>query len=139
MLPRMAVLVQKQPEGDWKPVAFISTALTGTEKRYAQIEKEALATTWACERLADYLVGKRFHVETDHKPLVPLLGSKNLEEVPPRIQRLRMRVLRFDFTISHVLGKDLVTADTLSRAPSRSSSSLEKEEEIDLYVESILL
>ena len=80
-----AVLVQKQPEGDWKPVAFISRALTGTEKRYAQIEKEALATTWACERLADYLVGKRFHVETDHKPLVPLLGSKNLEEVPPRI------------------------------------------------------
>ena len=134
-----AVLVQKQPEGDWKPVAFISRALTGTEKRYAQIEKEALATTWACERLADYLVGKRLHVETDHKPLVPLLGSKNLEEVPPRIQRLRMRLLRFDFTISHVPGKDLVTTDALSRAPSRSTSSLEKEEEIDLYVENILL
>lgn len=50
-----------------------------------------------------------------------------------------MRLLRFDFTISHVPGKDLVTTDALSRAPSRSTSSLEKEEEIDLYVESILL
>ena len=47
---------------------------------YAQIEKETLVTTWACERLADYLIGKRFQVETDHKPLVPILGSKNLEE-----------------------------------------------------------
>ena len=37
---------------------------------------QALATTWACERLADYLIGKRFHVETDHKLLVPILGSK---------------------------------------------------------------
>ena len=134
-----AVLTQKQSEGYWKPVAFISRALTSTEQRYAQIEKEALATTWACERLADYLVGKTFHVETDHKPLVPLLGSKNLDEMPPRIQRLRMRLLRFHFTISHVPGKNLVTADALSRAPLQPTPSHAKEEEIDLYVDSVLL
>ena len=67
-----AVMVQKHLEGTWKPVAFISRALSSTEEKYAQIEKEALATTWACERLADYLIGKMFHIETDHKPLVPL-------------------------------------------------------------------
>lgn len=44
------------------------------ERRYAQIEKEALATTWACEWLADYLTGKQFHVATNRKPLVPILG-----------------------------------------------------------------
>lgn len=90
-----AVLVQKLPGGDWKPVTYVSRALTPCEQRYAQIEKEALATTCACERLADYLVGKTFHIETDHKPLVALLGSKNLNEMPTRIQRLRMRLLRF--------------------------------------------
>ena len=116
-----AVMTQKQKDGNWKPVVFISRALTTTERRYAQIEKEALATTWACERLADYLIGKRFHVETDHKPLVPILGSKNLEEMSPRIQRLGMRLLRFDFTVSHVPGKSLITADALSRATCRAA------------------
>ena len=36
--------------------------MTSTEQRYGQIEKEALALTWACERLADYLVGLQFHI-----------------------------------------------------------------------------
>ena len=132
-------MTQKQSNGDWKPVVFISRALTSTEQRYAQIEKEALATTWACERMADYLVGKTFHIETDHKPLVPLLGPKNLDEMPPRIQRLRMRLMRFNYTISHVPGKDLVTADTLSRAPSSTTADRRHEEEINLYVENVLL
>ena len=42
-----AVLLQKQPGGEWKPVSYISRSLTPTERRYAQIEKEALAFTWA--------------------------------------------------------------------------------------------
>ena len=58
-----------------------------------------------------------FHCETDHKPLIPLLSTKNLDELPPRIQRFRMRLMRYHFTISHVPGKSLIIADTLSRAP----------------------
>ena len=56
-------------------------------------------------------------METDHKPLVPLFSTKLIDELPVRIQRFRMRLLRFDFTISHVPGKSLMTADTLSRTP----------------------
>lgn len=52
----------------------MSRALPPTERRYAQIEEEALTTTWACETVADYLIGKQFHIETDRKPLVPILG-----------------------------------------------------------------
>ena len=44
-----AVLLQ-QSESAWRPVAYASRAMSETETRYAQIEKEALATTWACER-----------------------------------------------------------------------------------------
>lgn len=133
-----AVLLQRQEEGYLKPVAYSSRALTETEKRYAQIEKEALAITWACERFSDYLVGIRFHVETDHKPLVPLLGSKSLDELPPRIQRLRMRLMAFCYSISHVAGKKLATADVLSRAPLRESGRPTQEEEIKLYVSMVM-
>ena len=63
-----AVLLQQSDEG-WKPYA--SHSMTETERRYAQIEKEALATTWACEKFTDYILGWNFLIETDHKPLVP--------------------------------------------------------------------
>jgi len=83
-----AVLRQRQTDGKLRPVAYISRALTETEQRYAQIEKEALGITWACERFQDYLIGIHFHIETDHKPLVPLLSSKSLDEMPLRVQHL---------------------------------------------------
>ena len=110
-----AVLLQKQSDNLWKPVAYASRALTSTEGRYAQVEKEALACTWATERFTDYVLGKHFVLETDHKPLVSLLGNKNLDNLPPRILRFRLRLSRFTYSVEHVPGKLLNTADTLSR------------------------
>ena len=112
-----AVILQKQSTHEWKPVAYVSRAMMPTEQRYPQIEKEALALTWACERFADYLLGLEFNIQTDHKPLVPLFSTKCLEELPLRIQRFRMHLMRFQFTISHVPGKNLTTADALSQVP----------------------
>ena len=114
--------------------------MTATEQRYAQVEKEALAFTWACERLQDYLVGLTFHIQTDHKPLVPLFSTKNLDELPIRIQRFRLRMMRFHFTISHVPGKDLGTADMLSRAPAGNSTSddLLLQNEVTAYVHTVM-
>ena len=77
-----AVLLQKAPNKDFRPVAYISRVLTPTENRYSQIEKEALAFTWACERLSDLLIGLSFHIHTNHKPLVPLFSTKKLEDLP---------------------------------------------------------
>ena len=52
-----AVLLQKSGD-DWRPVAFASRSMSSAEQHYAQIEKEALALTWACEKFAMYLLGK---------------------------------------------------------------------------------
>ena len=112
-----AVLLQKTQDQTWRAVAYASRSLTETEMRYAQIEKEALATTWACERFTSYILGKHIAIETDHKPLVPLLSTKHLDAIPPRVLRFRLRLMRFNYTITHVAGKELYTADTLSRAP----------------------
>ncbi|KHJ39892.1 hypothetical protein D918_10062, partial [Trichuris suis] len=111
-----AVLLQENVPGVRRAVAFASRCLTTTEQRYAQIEKEAHAVTWACERFRMFLIGKEFHVETDHKPVLALLGQKTLDDLPPRIQRFRMRLMHFNFAISHVPGKYMTAADALSRA-----------------------
>ena len=129
-----AVLLQKEDKV-WRAVTFASRAMTDTEHLYAQIEKEALATTWACEKFSDYILGKRIVIETDHKPLVPLLNNKRLESLPPRVLRFRLRLSRFDYQIEHVPGKLLYTADTLSRSPVCSAEVRERklQAEVELF------
>ena len=102
------VVLQQQDDDTWKPVAYFSRALTNTEMHYSQIEKECLAFTWLCERASDYILGKPIVGETDHKPLVPMLMTHCLDQLPPRIQRFRMRLMRFNIQeMIHVPGKNM--------------------------------
>jgi transposase InsO family protein len=119
-------------------VAYASKALTTTEQRYAQVEKEALASTWACEHFHMYVYGKEFQIETDHKPLVSLLGKKLLDDLPPRVLRFRLRLMKYSYTVYHVPGKRIYTADTLSRAPLSGTSSVESKSEDTAFVDSII-
>ena len=109
------------------------------EEQYAQVGKEALAFTWACECFSDLLVGLKLSIETDHKPLIPLFNTKHLEELPVRVQRFRLRMLRFDFNIVYVPGKNLVMADALSRAPLMAPGQHDNhvEEDVQAYVDVI--
>ena len=87
------------------------------------IEKEALATTWACERFSDYILGLQFTFETDDKPLVLLLTTTELYKMPPRIQRFRLRLMRYSPEVVYVQGKSQITEDALSRAAVNSIDS----------------
>ena len=74
-LGAVGLLLQKEPYGELRSVAYYATrAMSGVEQRYVQIEKETLATLWACERYCTFII-----IETDHKPLVSLLGQKTLD------------------------------------------------------------
>ncbi|CAB3996246.1 Transposon Ty3-I Gag-Pol poly [Paramuricea clavata] len=130
----------EQENGERQPIAYASRSMTSTEQRYAQIEKEVLATTWACEKFNDYILEKDILIETDHKPLVPLFGTKLLDQLPPRIQRFKRRLMKYSFYVNHIPGKELVTADTLSRAPIRKPpTKVDKRltEDLSLYVANI--
>ena len=129
-----AVLLQCKGDSGWKPVAYASCSLSETERRYAQIE-ETLAVTRSCKKFSDYILGSKFEIETDHKPLVPLLSNKHLNDLPPRVLCFRLRMAKY-YTILHVPGKLLYTADTLSRdaAPDHEPDSLQ---EVETFVNSI--
>ena len=66
-----------------RPVAYTSRSMTETERHYAQIDKEAMAITWALKHWAEFLIRMRFKVdETDHKPLILLFSTKLIDELP---------------------------------------------------------
>ena len=84
------------------------------------------------------ILGKRIEIEIDHKPLVPLLGSKDLDTLPPRVLRFRLHLARFDYSIEHTPGKHLYTADTLSRAPASSDRDSSLEELAELAMDACI-
>ena len=117
-----AVLLQ-----DDKPIAFASSSMTDAEVRYAQIEKELLAVVFAMERFHQFTYGQSVTVESDHHPLQMIL-KKNLSAAPTRLQRMLLRLQRYNFLLKYKPGKELVIADTLSRAYTSDSDSTMEED-----------
>jgi hypothetical protein len=107
------LLFQKKREG-WQPVACASRSLTDVEKRYSQLEREALAIRWVCEKCYTYLIGSpRFVIITDHLPLIPMFNNPN-SRPPLRVERWLMYLQQFDFKLEYSPGKTN-GADYLSR------------------------
>ncbi|XP_062614646.1 uncharacterized protein K02A2.6-like [Saccostrea cucullata] len=105
-----AVLLQ-----DGKPVEYASRALTEAERKWAQIEKEALSVLYGLERFDQYTYGRKVFIHNDHKPLSAIL-RKPLGLAPKRLQDIMMRYFRYDVEFVFEKGVNLVIADTLSRA-----------------------
>jgi len=131
-----AILFQRKAEG-WKPVACVSRALTPVETRYSQLEREALAIRWACEKLYKYLIGARFEIQTDHMPLIPMF-TKPHSRPPMRIERWLLYLQQFDYTIEYCPGIKNA-ADYLSRhTPTLTKEDIRQSEARDAVVRSII-
>ena len=100
-----------------------------------------MAAVWACEKFTDYILGTEFTLETDHRPLVPLLTSTDHSKLPLRILRFRLRMARYSPEVKYVQGVHQNTADTLSRAPTSqpTQKDLSLIEEIEEHSESLLV
>ena len=132
------VLMQRYSNA-WRPVAFCSRLLSNTKQKWAQIE-ECLAATCACERFQQLLIGISFTLETDHKPLIPLLNSKELHLAPVKCQWMLMKLARFSLEADYAPGEFMEVADALSRAPDVSGDQMEVslEAEVDGFVGGIV-
>lgn len=72
-------------DGNWKPLAFFSRKLDKAQKSYSTFDRELLAMHSAVKHFAYFLEGRRFHIYTDHKPLMFALASSS-EHWTPRQQ-----------------------------------------------------
>ena len=89
--------------------------LTQAEQKWAQIEKETLSVVFGLERFDQYTIGRKVHIQNDHKPLATIL-KKPLSQASRRIQALMMWLHRYDVTFQYVQSSQLFIAYTLNRA-----------------------
>ena len=94
-----AVLLQES-----KPVMSVLRALTETEQRYSNLERELLAIVFALKRLNHYTFGRTITVQSDHQPLQSIWKKSNVS-ASPRLQRLLLRLAHYDLSIEFLRGK----------------------------------
>lgn len=124
-----ACLMQNQ-----HPIGFVSRALTECERRYAQIEKELLAIVFGMEKFHHFVYGQKVEIHSDHKPLEVIM-TKEIHKITSRLQRMMLRLLKYDYVVTHVPGKKMFVADVLSRF--YLQDPVEDDVELELVVHSI--
>ena len=122
-----ACLMQQQ-SGEYKTIAYASTAFNKAEQNYAPIDREMLAIRWGVKNFRSFLFGIKFILYTDHKPLLHL---KNMSNENARLMRTVNELEDYDFVIKYRPGVDNEAADSMSRIipkPCEESTMLQNNE-----------
>lgn len=108
------ILSQKQLDGTYHPLAYISKALNHTERNYEIYDKEMLAIMHALDQWRQYLLGakSKFKIFTDHQNLQYF---RKLQKLNRRQARWASELADYDFKLVHRPGKLNGKADALSR------------------------
>ena len=126
-----SVLFHRYPDGSERPIANASKTLTDTQRRYSQIQKEALAIVIALKKFHQFLYGCQFVLVTDHKPLLALFGpSKSTPALAAnRLATWALMLSQYDYTIEYRKTSEHSNADVLSHLPSGPDSNFDGEED----------
>ena len=131
-----AVLMQEN-----HPVFYVSCSLSPAEQRYPNVEREALAIVWALGRLRQFLLGLKFEIVTDHKPMEVLFGENR--QLPKfasaRIMNWATRTMHYDYVIHYHPGTEIPHVDVLTRLKFSSSKNecLPNKEHIESVINSV--
>ena len=132
-----AVLFHRYQDGSERPIANASKTLSDTQRRYSQIQKEALAIVFALHKFHQVLYGRQFILVTDHKPLLSLFGPNKATPAlaANRLARWALLLNQYTYTIEYRKTSLHGNADALSRLPSGPDNDFdgeEKEADVDI-------
>ncbi|UYV72865.1 K02A2.6-like [Cordylochernes scorpioides] len=121
----IGAILSQVDHGVERPVVFTSRTLNKTERRYAVINREALVVIFAESKFYQYLLGRKFKILTDHKPLIGLFNpSKPIPQVlSPRMLRWCLTLSAHSYSIEYKPGRTNGNVDALSRLPLNESPS----------------
>ena len=119
-----AVLSQKQSDGRYHLVAFMSRPLHSAEVNYHSTKLEFLAMKWYIKHFQTYLLGHHFKVHMDNNPLTYFLTSPNMDATK---QRWINELAKYGFSLKYQKGKNNTVADALSRISEECLSDEEAE------------
>lgn len=108
-----AVLAQPGDKSVDRPIYYASRLLTGHERNYTTMEREALAMIFALKKFRHYLLGNPLTFFVDHHALVDLV---NKPQQSGRVARWILLLSEFDYRVVYTPGKGHVVPDALSRA-----------------------
>ena len=105
-----ACLLQKQDDGSIRPVGYASRQLYKYEANYPPFLLEMAAAVFGMEYFHHYLVGRRFTLLTDHKPLerISVTHTKTLN-------RLQLKMQEMHPDVGYLKGGFNTISDFLSR------------------------
>jgi transposase InsO family protein len=129
-----AVIMHRYADGTEKPIAHASKTLTPTEKKYSQIEKEALSIIYGIKKFHQYLAGHTFELVTDHQPLLTIFNpGKGIPiTTANRLQRWAISLMGYSYNIRYKPTRQHGNADGLSRLPSGNDDSFIDDESIQV-------
>ncbi|KAJ3557675.1 hypothetical protein NPX13_g9881 [Xylaria arbuscula] len=109
-----AALSQRDDQGNWHPVAYLSRTMNAAECNYPIHDKELLAIIYAMREWNHMLsaLRKPFDVFTDHQALQYFAAKRQLNA---RQAAWSEDISGFDFIIRYRPGRENLVADTLSR------------------------
>ena len=93
--------------------------MTDSEKKYSQLDREALALFWGARKFYQYIYGRSIIFQVDNKPMKHILDpAKELPAFTTScLERYAIYLSQFDYKIEHRKSEEHANADFFSRYP----------------------
>lgn len=120
-------MFQQHDNNTLKLVACASRTMNEHEVSYSQTEKELLSIYYGTKKFHDFIYGQEITVQSDHKPIISIMKKPIHKIGSIRLQRIRLKLLKYILNVVYVPGKDLHFADMLSRSSLKSTGEVDLE------------